>query len=86
MVTPDAKRKAVAHVVAVHGVSQRRACEVLAVDRSSVRYQSIRPDDAAERASMKAVAAERRRFGYRRIHIMLERRGIVMNLKKLRKL
>jgi transposase InsO family protein len=85
MVTPDAKREAVAHVVAVHGVSQRRACEVLAVDRSSIRYKSIRPDDA-ERAAMKAVAAERRRFGYRRIHIMLERQGIVMNLKKLRRL
>lgn len=37
-------------------------------------------------AAMKAVAAERRRFGYRRIHIMLERQGIVMNLKKLRRL
>ena len=86
MVAPDVKRDAVAHVVAVHGVSQRRACEVLAVDRSGVRYRSIRPDDAAERAAMKAVAAERRRFGYRRIHIMLERQGIVMNLKKLRRL
>ena len=31
---------------------------------------------------MKAVAAERRRFGYRRIHVMLRRRGIEMNLKK----
>jgi len=72
--------------VAVHGVSQRRACEVLTVDRSSIRYRSVRPDDAAERAAMKAVAAERRRFGYRRIHIMLERQGIVMNLKKLRRL
>jgi putative transposase len=51
-----------------------------------VRYRSTRPDDAAERAAMKAVAAERRRFGYRRIHIMLERQGIVMNLKKLRRL
>jgi putative transposase len=86
MVAPDVKRDAVAHVVAVHGVSQRRACEVLAVDRSGVRYRSIRPDDAAERAAMKAVAAERRRFGYRRIHIMLERQGIVMNVKKLRRL
>lgn len=84
--TPDAKREAVAHVVVVYGVSQRRACDVLAVDRSGVRYRSIRPDDAAERAAMKAVAAERRRFGYRRIHIMLERQGIVMNLKKLRRL
>lgn len=69
MVAPGVKREAVAHVVAVHGVSQRRACKALAVDRSSVRYRSVRADDAAARAAMKAVAAERRRFGYRRIHV-----------------
>ncbi|AZQ68665.1 IS3 family transposase [Silicimonas algicola] len=86
MVAPGVKREAVAHVVAIHGVSERRACQALAVDRSSVRYRSVRPDDAEARAAMKAVATERRRFGYRRIHIMLERQGIVMNLKKLRRL
>lgn len=86
MVTPDAKRKAVAHACVAHGVSQRRACKALEVDRSSVRYRSIRPDDAEVRAAMKALAGERRRFGYRRIHIMLDRQGIVMNLKKLRRL
>lgn len=86
MVAPGVKREAVAHVVAVHGVSQRRACKALAVDRSSVRYRSVRPDDAEARAAMKAIASERRRFGYRRIHVMLERQGIVMNLKKLRRL
>ena len=37
MVTPDAKRDAVVHACEVHGVSQRRACEALEVDRSSVR-------------------------------------------------
>ncbi len=68
MVTPDARRSAVAHACDQHGVSQRRACQALTVDRSSVRYQSIRPDDGAVRAAMKKVAAERRRFGYRRIH------------------
>lgn len=86
MVTPDVKRDAVAHVCAQHGVSQRRACEVLSVDRSSMRYRSVRPDDAAIREAMKKVASERRRFGYRRIHVMLDRQGIVMNLKKLRRL
>lgn len=86
MVAPGVRREAVAHVVATHGVSQRRACQVLAVDRSSVRYQSLRPDDAEARAAMRGIAAERRRFGYRRIHVMLERQGIAMNLKKLRRL
>lgn len=86
MLAPGVRREAVAHVVAIHGVSQRRACKALAVDRSSLRYRSLRPDDAAARAAMKAVAAERRRFGCRRVHIMLERQGIVMNLKTLRRL
>ncbi|RJT20301.1 transposase [Mesorhizobium waimense] len=67
-------------------VSQRRACKALFVDRSGVRYTSTRPDDAVFRAAMKTVAAERRRFGYRRIHILLERQGMVMNQKKLRRL
>ncbi len=86
MVTPDVKRNAVAHVCAQHGVSQRRACQVLSFDRSSMRYRSVRPDDAAIREAMKKLASERRRFGYRRIHVMLDRQGIVMNLKKLRRL
>ncbi len=67
-------------------MSERRACEVLSIDRSSVRYRSIRPDDADIREAMRTVASERRGFGYRRIHFMLNRQGIVMNLKKLRRL
>lgn len=45
MVTPDARRDAMAHACSAHGVSQRRACQVLGVDRSSVRYRSLRRDD-----------------------------------------
>lgn len=86
MVTPAAKRQAVAHLCKEHEVSQRRACCVLGVDRSSVRYRSVRPDDAALRNAMKAVAAERRRFGYRRVHVMLQRQGWQVNQKKLRRL
>ena len=86
MVTPAAKRQAVARACDEHGVSQRRACDVLNIDRSTVRYASVRADDTSLRDAMKAVAAERRRFGYRRIHVMLERQGICMNQKKLRRL
>ena len=65
MVTPDAKRKAVDHLMEVHQVSQRRACSALNVDGSTARYQSRRSDDTDLRDAMKAVAKERRRFGYR---------------------
>jgi len=85
-VTPDAKREAVAHLCDVHEVSQRRACAVLNVDRSTVRYSSVRPDDVDLRKAIRGVAQERRRFGYRRIGVMLERQGIHMNHKKLLRL
>ena len=75
-----------AHLCKAHEVSQRRACSVLGVDRLSVRYRSVRPDDADLRKAMKDVAAERRRFGYRRVHVMLERQGWQVNQKKIRRL
>lgn len=85
MVTPDAKRKAVAHLMELHQVSQRRACSALNVDRSTVRYQSRRADDAGLRDAMKAVARERRRFGYRRLQVMVQRQGWQVNHKKFRR-
>jgi putative transposase len=47
-------------------------CEALEVARSSVRYRSTKPAGQELREAMKAVASERRRFGYRRIHLMLQ--------------
>ena len=52
------------------------------VDRSTVRYQSKRPDDSDLREEIRLVAKERRRFGYRRIQVMLERKGIFMNFTR----
>lgn len=84
--TPAGKREAVAHLVKDYEVSQRRACQVLGASRMTVRYQSVRPDDQTLRERMRAIAHERRRFGYRRIHIMLRREGITVNHKKLYRL
>jgi putative transposase len=86
MVTPAARREAVAHLCLAFEVSERRACSTLGADRTSIRYRSTRPDDTAVRARLRELAAIRRRFGYRRLHILLGREGIVMNHKKLRRL
>ena len=86
MVTPAARREAVAHLRLAFEVSERRACSTLGTDRTSVRYRSQRSDDGAVRARLRALAAIRRRFGYRRLHILLAREGIAMNHKKLRRL
>ena len=86
MVTPVAHREAVAHLRSVHEMSERRACRVLGVDRTSVRYQATRSDDGVLRERMKALAQERRRFGYRRLHVMLRREGHAVNSKRVQRL
>lgn len=83
MVTPAVKREAVAHLVEHHEVSQRRACQVIGCCRMTVRYASVRTDDAVLRGRMKSIAQERRRFGYRRIHVLLKREGHAVNHKRL---
>ena len=86
MVTPAARREAVAQLRVAYEVSERRACSVLGADRSAVRYRRRRADDAAVRARLRELAAVRRRFGYRRLHVLLTREGIAINHKKLRRL
>ena len=73
MVTPAAKREAVAHLRISFEVSERRACKVLEADRTSVRYRGRRADDAIVRARLRELAAIRRRFGYRRLLVLSTR-------------
>ena len=86
MVTPAAKWYAAAHLQALLDVSERRACRVIAADRTSVRYRSRRADDGDLREKLRALAQERRRFGYRRLHILLRRDGVLINRKKTQRL
>ena len=79
MVTPAARREAAAHLHQVYGVSQRRVCQAIGADRSSVRYRCRRPDDVAIRVRLRELAVLRRRFGYRRLHILLQREGLTLN-------
>jgi putative transposase len=83
MVTPAAERKAVAHLMDTHGMSERRACKTIGSCRMTMRYKTIRTDDDGLRQRMKAIAHERRRFGYRRVHVLLKREGYRVNHKKL---
>jgi putative transposase len=61
--------------------SQRRACALVGLHPKTYRYASTRPDDSALRAKLRELASQRRRFGYRRLGRMLERRGIKLNAK-----
>jgi len=67
-------------------MSERRACRVIEADRKSVRYRSIRDDDGALREKLRDLANQRRRFGYRCLHILLRREGVMINRKKTQRL
>ena len=67
-------------------MGERRACQVIAADRTSVRYCSPRGDDGDLREKLRVLAQERRWFGDRRLHILLRRDEVLMNLKKTQRL
>jgi putative transposase len=66
--------------------TQRKACDLVGLEPKTYRYQRRRPDDTALRKRLRELASERRRFGYRRLHLLLEREGVIMNWKKLYRL
>ena len=75
MVRPGAKREAVAHLCTALEMSERRACTLIAADRTMIRYRSRRPPEIELRARLRELANQRRRFGYRRLFILLRREG-----------
>ncbi|WP_112062603.1 IS3 family transposase [Hyphomonas pacifica] len=83
LLTPDAKRKAVHHVMEAHGLSERRACRLADLDRSTFQYEKRDGGDEKLRQRLRELAGERRRFGYRRLGILLGREGLSANHKKV---
>ena len=68
------------------GVSERRACGLIGIHRSTVRKQPRGRDDDAVRQRLAELARERSRFGYRRLHALLRREGMVINHKRVLRL
>lgn len=86
MVTPAARRQVVEVLRGVHDLSERRACGLIGLNRSTWRYGSRRSENVELRERIREIAATRRRFGYRRIHDMLRREGLVVNHKRVHRL
>jgi len=72
---------------AVTAVSERRACQLVGLSRSTLRYESRRSEEDMQLSThIVELAQERRRFGYRRIHALLRREGIEINHKRVYRL
>jgi putative transposase len=87
VVSPDQQRAAADYLDEHYGVSQRRICRVLGRSRSTLRYRHRhRPDEPALSREIKRLARRHPRYGYRRVHALLVRRGWSINLKRVRRL
>lgn len=87
MVKPHARRASVDYLLNDYKVSERRACRLVKFARSSHRYKPLEdPRDELLRVRIKEIAEVRRRFGYRRIHVMLLREGIKVNHKRVQRI
>ena len=64
------------------GLSQRRACKLIGLSRNTLRYKFLKESDEPFRKRMRDLAEERRRFGCRRLHVLLKREGLVINHKR----
>ena len=68
------------------GLSERRACSIISADRTMIRYRSRRPPDTELRGRLRELANERRRFGYRRLFILLRRKGEPSGINRIHRL
>lgn len=84
--TAGERRRTVEKVQAAVGVSERRAVRFTGFPRSTIRYQTVREPQEELRARIRELAAERPRWGYRFIHTMLRRSGLVVNRKRVQRL
>jgi putative transposase len=68
------------------GVSERRACGLVGIQRSTLRYRPRVREEAALAERLAELARERSRFGYRRLHALLRREGLAVNHKRVLRL
>jgi putative transposase len=85
-VTPAQRRAAVTWLREHYPFSERRACRVVGIGRASAGDQPRRRSDEEVRARLRTIAAERPRFGYRRLQAVLRREGLVVNHKRVARL
>lgn len=86
MVAPVARRRIVEYLREHHSMSERRACKLSAIGRSSFRYQRKPDRNAQIRLRLRELAEKRRKFGYERLLVLLRREGHMINHKRVARL
>lgn len=86
MVQPIVRREMVEYLQHQHALSQRRACRLIGLDRTTARYRPRRSEQTGLREQLRALAHQRPRFGYRRLAVLLRRTSHTVNHKRVYRL
>lgn len=81
-----AERREAARIMIGRGLSERRSCSLLEMERKSLRYEAGGRDESSLVERIKGLAMKYPRFGYRRVWAMLRRAGELVNRKKVYRL
>jgi len=84
--TPAGRREAAGQVSETMGLSERRACRVVEANRSTVRYHPRPREDGPVVKRLRELAERWRRYGYRRLTVLLRREGLAVNAKRVYRL
>jgi putative transposase len=76
------RKQVVTHLIEEHRLSQRAACRLACICRSSFRYEARPADDSALRSRLKELAAKQSAYGYLMLHSLLKTEGLVINKKR----
>ena len=83
---PVLRREVIRHYQMAFGLSERRTCRAMGFGRASHRYRARRDPAIALRMRLKELAGSRVRYGYRRLHVLLQREGWHANHKRIYRL
>ncbi len=86
MVGPADRRPAAAYLKAAYEISDRRACRVVELSRSTSQYKPQPDGDGAVRERLQELAEKRRRWGSPRLHVLMQREGLIRNHKRTERL
>jgi len=81
------RRKLIGYVIEKSGYSQRRACRLVRVNRSTLRYlRREQPFNDALRMRIREIALKRIHYGFRRVHAVLRREGWAAGIDRVKRL
>ncbi len=86
MVGSQAQKMVVSYLKDQFEISERRACELIKAARPTIRYKGVAKEDKSLRERIVHISLNHKSFGYRRIVVLLKRKGLLVNQKKVYRL